>query len=319
MPLNPNGKIDKPALPFPDTAQAVSAPKRRRGTNASRPGTGFGGADLEPQSSEEEETMRAIWALILPNPPSPIPLNESFFDLGGHSILATRLVFEIRKTFVVEAPLGLVFEQPTIAGLVAAIARLRSADLGLVDGAAETPESGAGRHFDVSKPSKQPITAPLEYGADYENLLARLRKSYPRIPTDFPERRLTVFLTGATGFLGAFILRDLLVWTERVKKVICLVRGGDSVKALARLREGTTDRGVWEEEWVERRRVEVVAGDLGQDLFGMDRSTWDRIAAESDVILHNGAFVSGHFSSYIESGGLSANRVCSLGSLGVPV
>ena len=67
----------------------------------------------------------------MPNAPNPIPLDESFFDLGGHSILATRLIFEIRKVFVVNAPLGLIFEQPTITGLVAAIEALRNADLGL--------------------------------------------------------------------------------------------------------------------------------------------------------------------------------------------
>src|ERR1700728_382693 len=101
MPLNPNGKIDKPALPFPDTAQAAAAVPSSRQANAT------------------EEAMQAIWASILPNPVLPIPLDESFFDLGGHSILATRLVFQIRKTFVVNAPLGLVLNHPTMAGLVA--------------------------------------------------------------------------------------------------------------------------------------------------------------------------------------------------------
>ncbi len=87
MPLNPNGKIDKPALPFPDTAQSATA----------APATG--------KATSTEEKMRELWSKILPNAPHPLPLQESFFDLGGHSILATRLIFEIRKTFVVDAPL----------------------------------------------------------------------------------------------------------------------------------------------------------------------------------------------------------------------
>src|SRR5277367_1109866 len=78
MPLNPNGKIDKPALPFPDTAASVD---RRRDSVSSSKG------------SSTEDVMRAIWTSILPNPPGVIPLDESFFDLGGHSILATRLIF----------------------------------------------------------------------------------------------------------------------------------------------------------------------------------------------------------------------------------
>ena len=120
MPLNPNGKIDKPALPFPDTAAAASIePRHTAGTQ---------------KLSPTEERVRAIWASILPNAPQPIPLDESFFDLGGHSILATRLVFELRKAFVVDAPLGLVFDAPTIAGLAAAVDTLRNADLGLNSG-----------------------------------------------------------------------------------------------------------------------------------------------------------------------------------------
>ena len=102
MPLNPNGKIDKPALPFPDTAQLASTAPAQSTTH----------------TNPTEEMMCKIWASILPNPPSPIPFDESFFDLGGHSILATRLIFEMRKTFVIDAPLGLVFDQPTINGLV---------------------------------------------------------------------------------------------------------------------------------------------------------------------------------------------------------
>ncbi|KAF8970141.1 hypothetical protein BDZ97DRAFT_1792154, partial [Flammula alnicola] len=99
----------------------------------------------------------------LPNAPKPIPSDETFFDLGGHSILATRLIFEIRKLFVVDAPLGLIFEQPTITGPVEAVDALRTGDLGLAYKApAATPIDGL-------------LTAP-----------------------------------GATGFLGAFVLHNLL-------------------------------------------------------------------------------------------------------------
>ena len=66
MPLNPNGKIDKPALPFPDTAQLAAAEARPEGAVGGTP---------------TEEAMRGIWAKILPNAPSPIPFDENFFDL----------------------------------------------------------------------------------------------------------------------------------------------------------------------------------------------------------------------------------------------
>ncbi|KAI0777235.1 alpha-aminoadipate reductase Lys1p [Trametes elegans] len=270
MPLNPNGKIDKPALPFPDTAQVASEPAR-----------------AGPAATPTEEAIRAIWARILPNAPNPIPLDESFFDLGGHSILATRLIFEIRKAFLVEAPLGLVFDKPTIAAQANAVDRMRNADLGLAGDSnnsptATAPDAAAAAVLGAHK---------VEYSKDYEHLLGQLAESYPAPPSDYANRALTVFLTGATGFLGAFILRDLLVRTARVKKVVCLVRAADDAKALERLREAAAGRGVWDEEWVTAGRLEVVRGDLDRPRFGLDSAGWLRVAGEADAIIHNGALV----------------------------
>ncbi|THH11455.1 hypothetical protein EW146_g8036 [Bondarzewia mesenterica] len=269
MPLNPNGKIDKPALPFPDTAQAASVEPKALAAQKMTP---------------TEQAMQNLWSKILPNAPSPIAVDESFFDLGGHSILATRLIFEIRKAFVVNAPLGLIFEQPTISGLASAVDDLRNSDLGLANGAPSAT-------LPPAKNAKKAAPPVVEYGNDYETLLSKLRPSYPPLPADFSSRMLTVFLTGATGFLGAFILRDLLSQEDRVHKVICLVRASSPEKALQRLREGATDRGVWDEQWLNSGRLEVVHGDLDQELFGLGKGVWDRVSNEADVILHNGALV----------------------------
>jgi len=267
MPLNPNGKIDKPALPFPDTAYAYAARPQSHGRAA----------------SPTEQTMRTIWSRILPSVPSPIPLDESFFDLGGHSILATRLIFEIRKTFVVNAPLGLIFDNPTIAGLSMAIDSLHTADLGLTSSMDlvapnDTQVSLTGRH-------------PANYGQDFDTLRTTLRSSYPRPSFPAVGGRVTVFLTGATGFLGSFILRSLLSH-ERVKKVICIVRSSSDAKAAERLKETASDRGVWDESWVRTARLEVLRGDLDQEAFGLTAHVWDRVAGEADVVVHNGALVS---------------------------
>ncbi|KAK0192225.1 alpha-aminoadipate reductase Lys1p, partial [Armillaria mellea] len=268
MPLNPNGKIDKPALPFPDTAQSATA----------APATG--------KATSTEEKMRELWSKILPNAPQPLSLEESFFDLGGHSILATRLIFEIRKTFVVDAPLGLIFDEPTISGLVKAVEALRNADLGLTYKEPTTPPQ---KDF-LGVPQKKIVTT-IEYGKDYDQLVPKLQETYALLPSDFATKPITVFLTGATGFLGAFVLRDLLLRRERVKKVICLVRASDRDKALARLKEGSTDRGVWDDEWVRTGRVEVLTGDLSLDNFGLGEEEWNRVAEEADAVLHNGALV----------------------------
>ena len=151
MPLNPNGKIDKPALPFPDTAQLPTVESR---------------ADSATVGTSTEEAIRAIWAKILPNPPLPIPLTENFFDIGGHSILATRLIFEIRKSFAIEAPLGLIFDKPTIKELAAEVDNLHHVGLSFAD-AGKSPVD-----------QKGPEAAPrIEYGQDYEALLSKLQPS----------------------------------------------------------------------------------------------------------------------------------------------
>lgn len=262
MPLNPNGKIDKPALPFPDTAQAsFAAPAVSAGNNPT------------------ELTMQSIWSTILPNAPTPIPVDESFFDLGGHSILATRLIFEIRKVFVIEAPLGLIFERPTIAGLVSAVDAIRNGDLGL----SSVVPAG---------PTAEAKAAPVEYGDDFNALVKTLKPSYPAPPAASNEHPISVFLTGSTGFLGAFVLSDLLSRQERVKKVVCLVRGKTVEQGLQRLKEGSTDRGVWSDEWAASGRLEVVTGDLALENFGLNADIWARVANEADVVLHNGALVS---------------------------
>jgi L-aminoadipate-semialdehyde dehydrogenase len=266
MPLNPNGKVDKPALPFPDTVAAASA--------AAGPSSSSSAQTLTPT----EKTIHNIWLTLLPSPPSDIPLDDSFFDLGGHSILATRLIFELRKTLAPNAPLDLVFDHPTIRALGRELDILRNADLGFAP--SSDKKDGAGSAEDN------------EYSEDADALVKTLKESYEK-PTvsNGPQ---TVFLTGATGFLGAFILRDLLDESRRgkqVKKVICHVRAKDAEKAVSRLRESGEGRAAWDEKWIESGRLEVVVGDLEGEKLGMSDADWSRIAEEADSIVHNGAVV----------------------------
>ncbi|NIR48777.1 MAG: amino acid adenylation domain-containing protein, partial [Phycisphaerae bacterium] len=97
LPLTPNGKVDRNALPEPDRA---------------RP-------DLEetfvPPRNPVEEVLCGIWAEVLNIEKAGI--QDNFFDLGGHSILVTRLVSRIRDSLQVELPLRTVFETPTVAAL----------------------------------------------------------------------------------------------------------------------------------------------------------------------------------------------------------
>ncbi|HEU4561930.1 MAG TPA: amino acid adenylation domain-containing protein, partial [Longimicrobium sp.] len=104
FPVTPNGKVDRGALPAPDTPGA-------RGTY------------VAPRTPAEER-MAGIWAEVLGV--ERVGGGDNFFDLGGHSLLATQLVSRMREAFRAELPLRVVFEAPTLAELAGRVEALRT-------------------------------------------------------------------------------------------------------------------------------------------------------------------------------------------------
>jgi iturin family lipopeptide synthetase A/iturin family lipopeptide synthetase C/tyrocidine synthetase-3 len=105
MPLTSNGKVDRSSLPEPTAeniqpAQAFAAP-----------------------STVTEKTLAALWCDLLKI--ESIGRRDSFFDLGGHSLLVIRAVSRMRKTFGVDVQLRNLFECPTVAELAAVIDGMR--------------------------------------------------------------------------------------------------------------------------------------------------------------------------------------------------
>jgi acyl carrier protein len=97
MPLTPNGKIDRKALPAPEqTRERVEA-------------------DFIVPRTETQEVLAGIWAQVLGVERAGI--RDDFFELGGHSLLATQIISRVRETFHVEIPLRGLFGAPTVEGL----------------------------------------------------------------------------------------------------------------------------------------------------------------------------------------------------------
>ncbi|KAJ2496481.1 large subunit of alpha-aminoadipate reductase [Coemansia sp. RSA 1972] len=271
LPLTPNGKIDKAALPFPDT------PMFRSGLAAGAAATTEDAAESRPELESMTATERAlglIWIGLLELPSGvPLELDTNFFDLGGHSILATRMVFSVRKEFAIDAPLGLVFKCPTLRSMAAAVESLQS-ELQLDDAAAAPAEE-------------------FDYAADEESLAAQLPQlnvaymAYPPVLVE-ADGAPTFFLTGATGFLGAFVLDELLRRHPR-SKVICLTRAKTEEAAMERVKAAAVANLVWQDSWTQR--VRAVTGDLAQPQLGLSDDDWRTCAETVDAIVHNGALV----------------------------
>ncbi len=93
-PLTGNGKLDRNALPAPDGATLLS------------------GRPYVAPRTPIEEVLAAMWAELLGL--ERVGIHDNFFDLGGHSLMAMRLIAAIRDTFGIGLPLKLFFETPTV-------------------------------------------------------------------------------------------------------------------------------------------------------------------------------------------------------------
>ena len=109
-----------------------------------------------------------------------------------------------------------------------------------------------------------------------------------------PPRR--ILLTGATGFLGPFLLTSLLEQTEA--RIYALVRGRDAAHAAERLRTAVAETSRRDDAFWRTfdRRVSVVCGDLDREDLGLEPELWDRLARDVDTVYHNGAMVNYLFS-----------------------
>ena len=136
LPRNPNGKVDRKALPAPEKP-AVSS-----------------GADYVAPRDEAEAEVAAIWERLLGV--ERVGANDNFFELGGHSLLAHRVLGAVRERLGTEVALRTLFEEPTVAGVASAVTRARRKEAGSEGEAGLPPIERLPRK--AGEPSRFPVS-----------------------------------------------------------------------------------------------------------------------------------------------------------------
>ena len=208
--------------------------------------------DFVAPKTTVEIQLAVIWSRILKV--EQIGIHETFCSLGGHSLMALHLIHEVQTEFELEVPMSLFLEKPTISGVAQVIEELR-----------QKGDQANAVDFDQEMILDASITLPAQ----------------PEVTT--PQ----IFLTGATGFLGTYLLSELLQQTRG--DVYCLVRATSLAEGQARLRRSLQRYQLWENSF--ESRVIPVLGSLALPKLGMKADIFDRLAEKLDVIYHCGAWV----------------------------
>ncbi|MGE7955709.1 amino acid adenylation domain-containing protein [Pseudomonas sp. NPDC089530] len=235
MPYTANGKVDRRAL-----LELPRPPCRHR--------------PRRPPRNAHEQRLLALWAELLELPADDIGTDDSFFNLGGHSILLSRLLLAVREQFGRGPSINRFIEAPTLVNLAT-----------LIDGAAhDAPDSRLDPVFADANAEFQLQVLPA-------SRLGDVRK---------------VVVTGANSFLGVHIVQALL--EEGASEVACLVRETPTQTAVERFAQALRDNRL---EPMDPSRVRVHAADLGQPRLGLAPDVYEHIDREYGALVHNAANV----------------------------
>lgn len=205
-----------------------------------------------PEGEMEIRIARAFEDVLRLN---KVRATDDFFALGGHSLLATQLCAIAKENYGLEIGVLDLFNASTVEALAIRLqARGTSGDDS--DSEAKLLASDI-KLDDAIRPS---ASAEAKSGNNH------------------------VFLTGATGFLGAYLLHELL--RDPARKITCLVRGENGMN---RLQQALREYDLPEAGLAER--VRIVTGELSQPDLGLSSFDYANIVRDADCVLHNGAEV----------------------------
>jgi len=213
----------------------------------------------QASSSEGRALMRELWGEALGIDARALESDWDFFDLGGNSLSGLGLTLGIEQAFDVKLQGSEVYEYRTIDKLVSFLA-----------------------NGDAIMNNNMSLSDDAEIGAD---IVPPHKGEWVRL-----SEASNIFVTGATGFLGAFLLDELFRFTRSDTKIYCLAReNAQADSAGDRVLDTLKFYGLSSQD--RKDRIVTVAGDLTKSKFGLDEEEYCRLAQEVDLVFHCAASV----------------------------
>ncbi len=224
-------------------------------------------ADRKKQSlaqTDTEKKLATIWSHLLHR--KTISRDDHFFEIGGDSISAMQLSAEIEAQFQIVPSVRMIFENATLGQYAAHLDRQQ-------------------KNRCMAVGDKVPFTVWREKEVVLDPAISAqnccpVKKGQSTDPK-------SIFLTGATGFVGAFFLRELLEGTKG--HVHCLVRARNEKEGWEKLIHIMKTYWLWKASY--KKRISICVGSLEQPLLGLGEQAFQKLGEAVDTIFHIGAFV----------------------------
>ena len=217
------------------------------------------GAGALQRVTETERIIIQTWQEVLGL--DSIAVHDDFFMLGGQSLQTIQVANRLSTAFKQEIPVNLLFENPTVSDLALMLSN-----------------SGTGKNQSI----KDIVISDCALPDDIFPGLPLKKEAVIK-----PDGVNTVLLTGATGFVGAQLLHELV--QHKNMAVICLVRASNIRNGQNRIAEAMQAQNLCIQDW---ERVEIVPGDLEKMQLGLSDETFGKISRKINTILHSAAITS---------------------------
>jgi phthiocerol/phenolphthiocerol synthesis type-I polyketide synthase C len=228
-------------------------------------------------------------ARVLATSAAQLDLDRPLSEIGLDSLMGVELGALIERDMTVDVSLMELMQSGTINSLATRVYKARlgtSSDAGKKSDASPTsaaPQLQSAREGGLTKVAVFPAPRALDLPAEAVLPSDINAKSLPPVRSGPPG---TILLTGATGYLGRYLLADLLRVTDA--RVLCLVRARSAEEGQRRL---TAQLSRLPETAQYLSRIEVIPANLAEPGFGLDTARFQQLCSEVDVIYHLAAVV----------------------------